>query len=60
MISRLRVRLVLTAIAMIVWGYGQRMDRPEFRLGGMVLLALAILLRFAPKRWFGEESTDAS
>ena len=45
-------RIVLTLIGVGVWGYGQRIDNPEMRLAGMIVLAIALLLRFVPKRWF--------
>ena len=51
----LLARLVLTAIGVTVWGYGQRADLPNTRLAGMGILAVAILIRFLPKRWFGED-----
>ena len=45
-------RIVLTLIGVAVWGYGQRTDNPQTRLAGILVLAIALLLRFAPKRWF--------
>ena len=48
-------RVVLTLIGVGVWGYGQRMEQPQMRVAGMAILAVALLLRFAPKRWFGAE-----
>ncbi|MES2180438.1 MAG: hypothetical protein V4550_21480 [Gemmatimonadota bacterium] len=48
-------RLTLVLIAVIVWGYGQRADLPELRMAGMAIMVGALLLRFAPKRWFGVE-----
>ena len=48
-------RMVVTLIGIAVWGYGQRTDQSQLRVAGMVILAIALLLRFAPKRWFGEE-----
>ena len=46
-------RVVLTLIGIGVWGYGQRTEQPQVRIAGMVILAIALLMRFAPKRWFG-------
>jgi chromate transport protein ChrA len=46
-------RIVVTLIGVAVWGYGQRTEQPQVRLAGIVILAVALLLRFAPKRWFG-------
>ena len=48
----LTARVVLTLIGVAVWGYGQRTDNPQTRLAGILVLAIALLLRFAPKRWF--------
>jgi hypothetical protein len=49
----LTTRIVLALFGVAVWGYGQRTDQPEMRLAGMGILAVSLLLRFAPKRWFG-------
>ena len=48
-------RLVLTAIAVLIWGYGYRADQPQIRLVAIALLAVSLLLRFAPARWFGDD-----
>ena len=48
----LLARIVLTLIGVGVWGYGQRTDNPDTRLAGIIVLAIALLLRFVPKRWF--------
>ena len=45
-------RIVLTLIGVAVWGYGQRTDNSQTRLAGILVLSIALLLRFAPKRWF--------
>lgn len=42
------VKLVLAAIGIVVWGYGARADDAAFRLAGMIILAIAVLLRFLP------------
>lgn len=47
-------RLALTGIGIVVWGYGNATAQPRFMYAGMGLLAVALLLRFAPKRWFVE------
>ena len=49
-------RIVVTLVGVAVWGYGQRFDLAQVRLGGIVILGVALLMRFAPKRWFDEES----
>ena len=48
-------RIVVTLIGIAVWGYGQRTEQPQVRIVGMAILAVALLLRFAPKRWFGDD-----
>lgn len=49
-------RIVVTLVGVAVWGYGQRFDLPQVRLGGIVILAVALLMRFVPRRWFDEGS----
>jgi hypothetical protein len=48
----LLARTVLLIIGVIVWGYGYRVDDAQIRLIGIIVLAVSLLLRFAPKRWF--------
>jgi hypothetical protein len=45
-------RLVLSGIGVLVWGYGNATAQPRFMYAGMGILLVALLLRFAPKRWF--------
>lgn len=53
--SRLLIaRLVLIGIGVVVWGYGNTTSQPRFMYAGMGILVVALLLRFAPKRWFDE------
>ena len=53
--SRLLIaRLVLIGIGVAVWGYGNATSEPRFMYAGMGILVVALLLRFAPKRWFDE------
>ena len=47
-------RLVLIGIGVVVWGYGNASSQPRFMYAGMGILLVALLLRFAPKRWFDE------
>lgn len=49
-------RVVVTLAGVIVWGYGQHSDLPRVRMGGIVILGIALALRFAPKRWFDDET----
>jgi hypothetical protein len=48
-------RAVLAAIGVIVWGYGYRTENARLRLVAIVVLALTLLLRYLPKRWFDGE-----
>lgn len=54
MTKLLTARLVLLAIGIAVWGYGYRVENERTRVAGMAVLAIALLLRFVPKRWVGE------
>jgi hypothetical protein len=51
----LTIRLAVMAVGILVWAYGQRADLANVRMVGMIILAIALLLRFLPRRWFGEE-----
>jgi hypothetical protein len=48
-------RTVLLAIGVITWGYGYRVDDPKVRLSAIGILVVALLLRFVPKRWMGDD-----
>jgi hypothetical protein len=48
-------RTVLALIGVAVWGYGYRYDDPNVRLAAMGILAVALLLRFVPRRWLGDD-----
>jgi hypothetical protein len=43
------MRLLVTAMAIMVWGYGLKVDDANIRLVGMGLLAAALILRFAKR-----------
>ena len=46
-----RIRLGVAAIGIFVWAWAIRVDDPRLRLTGIVLLAIALLLRwFGPRR----------
>ena len=47
-------RVVLTAIGILVWGYGNATNQPRVMYAGMALLAIALVMRFLPRRWFDE------
>jgi hypothetical protein len=48
-------RTLLLAIGVLTWGYGYRTDDPNVRLAAIAILAVALLLRFLPKRWTGDD-----
>ena len=48
----LLARIIVTLAGVAVWGYGQRFDLPQVRIAGIGILAIALMLRFAPRRWF--------
>ena len=45
-------RMMLTGIGIVVWGYGNATSQPQFLYSGMGIIAIALILRFLPKRWF--------
>lgn len=47
-------RVVLTGIAVAIWGYGYRYDVASVRLAAIGILVVSLLLRFAPAHWFGD------
>ena len=51
----LRIRLGVAAIGIFVWAWAIKVDDPRLRLTGIVLLAIALLLRwFGPRRQASE------
>ncbi|HET9799450.1 MAG TPA: hypothetical protein VFP90_15730 [Gemmatimonadaceae bacterium] len=50
----LLARLALTGVGVLVWGYGSSTEQPRFMYAGMGILAIALILRFVPKRWLGD------
>jgi hypothetical protein len=48
-------RLALSLIGVGVWGYGNATEQSRFMVAGMAILAVALLLRFVPKRWLGDD-----
>jgi hypothetical protein len=51
----LRIRLGVALIGAAVWFTSVRFDDERGRVVGMVILAVALLLRFVPKRFHGPE-----
>jgi hypothetical protein len=50
-VSRLlRARILIAAIGVVVWGYGYRVGDARITLAAIAILAVALLLRFVPKR----------
>ena len=45
-----QVRLAVAIIAIVLWAYGYTVDDDRIRLGGIILLAVSLLLRFAGPR----------
>ena len=45
---------MLTVIGVAIWGYGNATDQTRFMYAGMGVIAIALLLRFVPKRWLDD------
>jgi hypothetical protein len=45
-----RAKLALALVGLILWGYGVRAESVALRWTGIGFLALAVLLRFWPRR----------
>jgi hypothetical protein len=54
----LLARTILLVIGVVTWGYGYRVDDPNVRLAAIGILAAALLLRFVPKRWRGDDRSS--
>ena len=53
------VRLLLGAVGVVVWGYGYRTGQPDVTLIAIVILAVALVMRFIPGRFFGDPPPPA-
>lgn len=51
----LRIRLGVALVGAAVWFTSVRLDDARGRVVGMVIMAVALLLRFVPKRFHGPE-----
>ena len=51
----LRIRLGIALVGAAVWFTSVRLDDERGRLVGMALMAVALLLRFAPKKYHGSD-----
>ena len=47
-------RISLTIIGVAIWGYGNATEQTRYVYAGMAVVAISLLLRFAPKRWFDD------
>ena len=50
----LTARIAITVVGIVVWAYGQRSALSQVRVIGMLILGVALAMRFAPKRWFDD------
>lgn len=51
----LRIRLAVAFVGAFVWFVSVRIDDARGRAVGMVLMAVALVLRFVPKKYYGPE-----
>lgn len=51
----LRIRLGIALVGAAVWFTSVRLDDERGRVVGMVILAVALLLRFVPKQYHGPD-----
>ncbi len=50
----LLARTVIAAVSVAIWGYGYRTDGQRFLLAGIGCLAVALVMRFIPRRWIDD------
>lgn len=43
-------RMILLLVAIVVWGYGYRVDDANIRLAGIAIMVVALALRFLGRR----------
>lgn len=51
----LRIRLGIALVGAAVWFTSVRLDHSTGRLVGMVIMAVALLLRFTPRKYHGPD-----
>jgi hypothetical protein len=56
----LLARVVLGAIGVALWGYGVRESMEHTRIAAILILLVAFLFRFLPRRWFETEEERAA
>jgi hypothetical protein len=44
------LRVVLLLVAVVVWGYGYRVDDANIRLAGIAIMVIALAMRFFGRR----------
>ena len=49
MTRRTEIQLALLVVGLVVWGYGQRVDDSRLRVAGIVVFAVATVLRLFKK-----------
>ena len=49
-------RISLTIIGVAIWGYGNATEQTPYVYAGMSVVAISLLLRFAPRRWFDDST----
>ena len=54
----LRIRLGVALIGAAVWFTSVRLDQEVGRLVGMGIMAVALLMRFAPKKYHGPDDDE--
>lgn len=42
------IKLTVAAGGLMIWGYGARIDDERMRLAGMIVIGVAVLLRWLP------------
>lgn len=55
----LRIRLAVALVGAAVWFTSVRFDHERGRLVGIVILAVALLLRFVPRQYHGPDDEPA-
>ncbi len=52
-------RVILAFVGVAAWGYGANVDDSRVRLLGIAILAVTLLLRLVPPRYFGDSEGGA-
>jgi len=54
-----QLKLAIALVGLIVWGYGQRVEDALLRWIGIAFLAVAVILRFLPRRLRREDYPES-